>query len=197
MNLENLWVNDNKLSAITGLDANFRIKALYAQNNGICTLRGSLRRFTFLETLDLSNNQARARGARRRRCRAEGARRAGSRDSARCRGGRAALPSLLSRLSAPFPASAARPFFIVTQTFETPLNTPPKPLLQKQPQINPSKPSRPPQIRNLDKTLAFLKSHFNFLRILDLSGNPVCEEPDYRTLVIQALPQARVARALG
>jgi len=65
VNLENLWVNDNKLSAITGLDANFRIKSLYAQNNGICTLRGSLHRFTFLETLDLSNNQARARRRRR------------------------------------------------------------------------------------------------------------------------------------
>lgn len=31
--------------------------------------------------------------------------------------------------------------------------------------------------------------HYQFLRILNLSGNPVCEEPDYRVQVILKLPQ--------
>jgi Leucine-rich repeat (LRR) protein len=33
-NLEVLWVNDNKLTAITGLDSNVRIKQLYAHVSG-------------------------------------------------------------------------------------------------------------------------------------------------------------------
>jgi hypothetical protein len=36
-NLEVLWVNDNKLTAITGLDSNVRIKQLYAHVSG-CSL---------------------------------------------------------------------------------------------------------------------------------------------------------------
>ncbi|WIA28063.1 hypothetical protein OEZ86_010648 [Tetradesmus obliquus] len=58
-NLEVLWLNDNKLTAITGLNSNMRIKQLYAHNNAICTLKGSLLRLKFLTDLDLSHNQLR------------------------------------------------------------------------------------------------------------------------------------------
>lgn len=51
-----------------------------------------------------------------------------------------------------------------------------------------AKPCCRPQIKDLGKTLAFL-NQFNFLRILNLRGNPVTEEPDYRTHVILKLPQ--------
>ena len=56
-NLECLWLNNNKLRAITNLDANFRIRELYVQGNQICTLRGSLQHFKFLLLLDISNNE--------------------------------------------------------------------------------------------------------------------------------------------
>eukprot|EP00878_Enallax_costatus_P030466 GHUV01033172.1.p1 GENE.GHUV01033172.1~~GHUV01033172.1.p1 ORF type:complete len:325 (+),score=76.76 GHUV01033172.1:262-1236(+) len=59
VNLEVLWINDNKLVAINNLDTNTRIKQLYAHNNHICTLKGSLLHFRFLTHLDLSNNQLR------------------------------------------------------------------------------------------------------------------------------------------
>mmetsp|Transcript_2261 Transcript_2261/g.7533 ORF Transcript_2261/g.7533 Transcript_2261/m.7533 type:complete len:568 (-) Transcript_2261:158-1861(-) len=57
VNLEVLWINDNKLTSIDALDNNFRIKKLYAHNNRIRTLRGSIEVFKFLEELVLSNNQ--------------------------------------------------------------------------------------------------------------------------------------------
>jgi Leucine-rich repeat len=57
VNLECLWLNGNRLRAVANLDANFRIRELYLQDNAICTLRGSLRCFKFLNTLELSNNQ--------------------------------------------------------------------------------------------------------------------------------------------
>ncbi|KAL3151471.1 hypothetical protein ABBQ38_012471 [Trebouxia sp. C0009 RCD-2024] len=59
VNLEVLWVNDNHLESIHGLNSNFRMRVLHAENNSICSLKGSLSYFTFLETLDLSNNQLR------------------------------------------------------------------------------------------------------------------------------------------
>uniref|UniRef100_A0A7S3QKS1 U2A'/phosphoprotein 32 family A C-terminal domain-containing protein n=1 Tax=Dunaliella tertiolecta TaxID=3047 RepID=A0A7S3QKS1_DUNTE len=55
-NLQSLWLNNNRLKKINNLDANFRIKALYVQDNQICTLKGCLLTFKFLEVLDLSNN---------------------------------------------------------------------------------------------------------------------------------------------
>jgi len=103
VNLESLWLDQNKLKKINHLDANFRIKALYAQDNQICTLHGSLPAFTFLETLDLSNNQ----------------------------------------------------------------------------------------LRDLDKQLKVLEK-FQFLRTLNLKGNPLVEEPDYRLTVIHHMPQLHV-----
>lgn len=39
VNLEVLWINDNRLRFIDGLEHNFRIKELYAHNNHICTLK--------------------------------------------------------------------------------------------------------------------------------------------------------------
>ncbi|KAG2502123.1 hypothetical protein HYH03_000614 [Edaphochlamys debaryana] len=79
------------------------MKALYAQDNQICTLKGSLLYFKFLETLDLSNNQ----------------------------------------------------------------------------------------LRDLEKQLKLLEK-FKFIKELNLSGNPLCEEPDYRLLVIHRMPALKV-----
>mmetsp|Transcript_13357 Transcript_13357/g.46215 ORF Transcript_13357/g.46215 Transcript_13357/m.46215 type:complete len:342 (+) Transcript_13357:94-1119(+) len=58
-NLEVLWVNGNKLQRVANLDDNFRIRRLYAMDNRISTLKGSLLKFTFLEVLDLTNNNLR------------------------------------------------------------------------------------------------------------------------------------------
>lgn len=57
VNLETLWINDNQLVRITGLEKNFRIKSLFAHNNAISTLSGSLRVFKFLDALHLQNNR--------------------------------------------------------------------------------------------------------------------------------------------
>eukprot|EP00955_Chlamydomonas_euryale_P109588 365942-Chlamydomonas_euryale.AAC.49 len=59
VNLESLCLNGNKLKKINNLDQNFRIKVLNAQDNQICTLKGSLSCFSNLEQLDLSGNQLR------------------------------------------------------------------------------------------------------------------------------------------
>ena len=56
-NLEALWLTDNRLTSITGLDANFRIKILCCANNRINTLVGSIQNMKFLETLYLNNNK--------------------------------------------------------------------------------------------------------------------------------------------
>jgi hypothetical protein len=39
VNLEVLWCNNNKLTRLEGLDMNFRLKHIYAQNNKIATLK--------------------------------------------------------------------------------------------------------------------------------------------------------------
>jgi hypothetical protein len=46
-------------------------------------------------------------------------------------------------------------------------------------------------LRNLDKFLAFL-SKFAFLDQLDLFGNPLAEEPDYRMKIIYTMPQIKI-----
>lgn len=56
VNLEILWLNNNRIRKIVNLDFNIRIKKLYLQCNAITTLVGSLKCFTFLDTLNLSNN---------------------------------------------------------------------------------------------------------------------------------------------
>eukprot|EP00501_MAST-03F_sp_TOSAG23-6_P002147 GSMAST32.ASY1.ANO1.2245.1 assembled CDS len=55
-NLEVLWLNDNRIRKLSGLDSNIRIKRLYLHNNCITSLRGSLKCFTFLNVLTLQNN---------------------------------------------------------------------------------------------------------------------------------------------
>lgn len=48
------------------------------------------------------------------------------------------------------------------------------------------------RLRNLDKFLAFLSTKFAFLHELDLFGNPLAEEPDYRLKIIHAMPQIKL-----
>ena len=57
--LEVLWLNDNKLSKVKGLEDNFRLKHLYLHNNRIASLVNSsccLKELKHLETLQLQGN---------------------------------------------------------------------------------------------------------------------------------------------
>ena len=56
-NLEVLWINDNNLVSVEGLDENFRVKELYQHNNHIRTLEGSLKHMRHLVVLTLYNNE--------------------------------------------------------------------------------------------------------------------------------------------
>ena len=47
------------------------------------------------------------------------------------------------------------------------------------------------KLRNLDKNLEFLK-YFSFLEELNLCGNPLAEEPEYRFRTIYALPSVEI-----
>lgn len=47
------------------------------------------------------------------------------------------------------------------------------------------------QLRDLEKFIDFLQG-FAFLEQLDLFGNPLAEEPDYRLRLIHAMPQIKV-----
>jgi hypothetical protein len=47
------------------------------------------------------------------------------------------------------------------------------------------------QLRDLDKFIEFLQG-FAFLDQLDLFGNPLAEEPDYRFRLIHAMPQIKI-----
>ena len=47
------------------------------------------------------------------------------------------------------------------------------------------------KLRNLDKVLEFLK-YFSFLEELNLFGNPLAEEPEYRSRTIYALPSVEI-----
>jgi hypothetical protein len=58
--LEALWLNDNKLTSIRGMDTNVQIKALYLHNNKISSLQNSSLKFLkHLQTLTLYNNRLR------------------------------------------------------------------------------------------------------------------------------------------
>ena len=46
-------------------------------------------------------------------------------------------------------------------------------------------------LRDLDVFLEFLQK-FSFLEQLDLFGNPLAEEPDYRLKIIRAMPQIQI-----
>eukprot|EP00286_Rhodomonas_abbreviata_P000526 CAMPEP_0181290372 /NCGR_PEP_ID=MMETSP1101-20121128/1378_1 /TAXON_ID=46948 /ORGANISM="Rhodomonas abbreviata, Strain Caron Lab Isolate" /LENGTH=373 /DNA_ID=CAMNT_0023394651 /DNA_START=5 /DNA_END=1126 /DNA_ORIENTATION=+ len=52
-----LWLNDNLLTKVEGLDTNVQIKALYLHNNLISTLRGSIKHLRHISTLTLYNNK--------------------------------------------------------------------------------------------------------------------------------------------
>ena len=56
-NLEALWLTNNCLTSINGLDENFRIKILCCAHNRITTLEGSISCMKFLETLYLNDNK--------------------------------------------------------------------------------------------------------------------------------------------
>ena len=61
VNLEVLWLNDNKLRKLNGLEKNFRLRALHAHNNqvrdeGARALAESLEAHSTLSTLDLNSN---------------------------------------------------------------------------------------------------------------------------------------------
>jgi hypothetical protein len=58
VNLECLWVNNNYLTRLDGLDMNFRIKHIYAHKNKIDSLKdSSIGVMTFLHTLNLADNR--------------------------------------------------------------------------------------------------------------------------------------------
>ena len=103
-NLEALWLTNNNLTAIKGLETNFRIKILCLGFNRISSLEGSsLSVMKFLETLYLNNNK----------------------------------------------------------------------------------------LKNLDKVITYL-SQFKFLKSLNLFGNPVAEEPEYRPRVIDTIKSLEI-----
>lgn len=56
-NLEVVWLNDNKLKEVQGLDTNFRIKELYLHDNHLKTLSGSIPKLLHLRKLTLYNNE--------------------------------------------------------------------------------------------------------------------------------------------
>ncbi len=56
LSLDTLWLNDNKLKSIAGLENNFRIRHLYLHNNRIRRLKGGLRYFKFLQHVCLYGN---------------------------------------------------------------------------------------------------------------------------------------------
>jgi hypothetical protein len=55
-NLETLWINGNKLEFLDDLDGCMRLQHLYAQDNRLNTLDGSIPSLKHLRTLVLSNN---------------------------------------------------------------------------------------------------------------------------------------------
>jgi hypothetical protein len=54
--LHTLWVNNNALREVTGLDHNFRLRVLCAHNNSLSTLKGSIENLMYLEELNLAYN---------------------------------------------------------------------------------------------------------------------------------------------
>ena len=97
-NLEEIWLNNNKLTNLDDIHTNFRCKKVYCQDNLVSDISG-LKKFKFLEVLLLGNNK----------------------------------------------------------------------------------------LRDLDKFLVQL-TKFSFLQQLDLFGNPLAEEPDYRMKIIFLMP---------
>ena len=57
ISLDTLWVNNNQLTSLTGLEENIRLRHLYAHCNKIESVEETLRDFKFLITLTLSENK--------------------------------------------------------------------------------------------------------------------------------------------
>lgn len=58
-NLEILWLNNNHLTTLKGLEKNFRLKHLFLQNNKIKTIDGIFDILKHIETLVLYDNELR------------------------------------------------------------------------------------------------------------------------------------------
>lgn len=58
-NLEILWLNNNHLTTLKGLEKNFRLKHLFLQNNKIKTIDGIFDVLKHIETLVLYDNELR------------------------------------------------------------------------------------------------------------------------------------------
>ena len=57
LNLQVLWLNDNKLRKLTNLEKNFRLRALYVHNNQLTTLKdSSVPHLAFVEELTMFSN---------------------------------------------------------------------------------------------------------------------------------------------
>ena len=57
-NLEEIWLNKNKLENLDDISTNFRCKKLYCQDNLVSNIDG-IKKYKFLETLLLANNKLR------------------------------------------------------------------------------------------------------------------------------------------
>jgi Leucine-rich repeat (LRR) protein len=55
-NLEILWLNNNRLTSLKGLEKNFRIKHLFAQSNRISSIDGIFDCLKHIETLSIYDN---------------------------------------------------------------------------------------------------------------------------------------------
>eukprot|EP01083_Nonionella_stella_P213265 769352_1 len=59
VNLRVLYLNGNRLTNFTNCDSLIRLKGLFLQENKLTTLKGSLRKIHFLESLQVGDNQLR------------------------------------------------------------------------------------------------------------------------------------------
>ena len=57
-NLEEIWLNNNKLENLDDIVTNFRAKKVYCQDNDVGNING-LKKYKFLDTLLLGNNKLR------------------------------------------------------------------------------------------------------------------------------------------
>ena len=56
ISLDTLWINNNKLTSLIGLEENIRLRHLYAHCNNLTSVANTLRNFKFLITLTLNEN---------------------------------------------------------------------------------------------------------------------------------------------
>ena len=58
-NLETVWLNDNRLTSLAGIEGNFRIKHLFLQNNKLRSIDSVFALLRHIETLVLYDNELR------------------------------------------------------------------------------------------------------------------------------------------